>query len=78
MKTICILSCVVLVGLLDSVKAAPLTAFKNQGPAGLSAYAFSDQDDQEDSYLPGSGATSEDFSVDKKKKKKKKKKSKAS
>jgi hypothetical protein len=78
MKTICILSCVLLVGILDSVKAAPLTKSSIQRFAEFSMDGYTDQDNEEDSYLPGTGSTKEDFTVDKKKKKKKKKKSHAS
>jgi hypothetical protein len=80
MKNICILSCLLLVGALDSAKASVLE--KSTSRTGLipfSADAFATSNDQEDSYSSSLiGASEDDFSVDKAKKKKKKKKSHAS
>lgn len=80
MKTICILTCVLLVGVLDSAKASVQTSVNSRsGLMPYSADAYATDNDNEDSYVPGSGSiTKDDLSVDKAKKKKKKKKSKAS
>ena len=76
MKTICILTCVLLVGVLDSAKASVQTSVNSRsGLIPFSVDAYATDSDDEDAYVPGSGSSIEDeFSVDKKKKKKKKKK----
>ena len=80
MKKICILSCVLLVGALDSAKAsASVKSSSRSGviPFSVDAFATDSNNDEEPAYSSSLiGAQEDDYSVDAKKKKKKKKKKK--
>jgi hypothetical protein len=74
MKSICILTCVLLLGVLGPVQASPVSTTDHKGLAPLASDAFATNSAQEDGYAPSLiGGSLEDLSVDKAKKKKKKK-----